>query len=106
SGENGVSGEDGTRSRSGVSGQSGQPGAAATEGAVVAGAYEDTPAAEAGLAAGDTITAIGTTPITDGNSLSEAMSDHERANTLYPTWTDAIGQSHPTEVPLTQGPAA
>ena len=106
SGENGVSGEDGTRSRSGVSGQSGQPGAAATEGAVVAGVYEDTPAAEAGLAAGDTITAIGSTPITDGNSLSEAMSDHEPGDTVSLTWTDANGQSHTTEVTLTQGPAA
>jgi S1-C subfamily serine protease len=106
SGENGVSGEDGTRSRSGVSGQYGRSGAATTEGAVVAGVYEDTPAAEAGLAAGDTITAIGSTPITDGNSLSEAMSDHEPGDTVSLTWTDANGQSHTTEVTLTQGPAA
>jgi S1-C subfamily serine protease len=73
---------------------------------VVAGVYEDTPAAEAGLAAGDTITAIGSTPITDGNSLSEAMSDHEPGDTVSLTWTDANGQSHTTEVTLTQGPAA
>ena len=96
----------GVNGQSGQSGQPGQPGAAATEGAVVAGVYEDTPAAEAGLAAGDTITAIGSTPITDGNSLSEAMSDHEPGDTVSLTWTDANGQSHTTEVTLTQGPAA
>src|SRR5699024_2348030 len=106
SGENGVSGEDGTRSRSGVSGQYGRSGAATTEGAVVAGVYEDTPAAEAGLAAGDTITAIGSTPITDGNSLSEAISDHEPGDRVSLTWTDTTGDNHTAEVTLTQGPAA
>src|SRR5699024_5108711 len=72
SGQSDQSGRPGRLGRSGVSGQYGRSGAATAEGAVVAGVYEDTPAAEAGLAAGDTITAIGSTPITDGNSLSEA----------------------------------
>src|SRR5699024_9318095 len=90
----------------GVSGQSGQPGAVTTAGAVVAGVYEDTPAAEAGLTAGDTITAIGSTPITDGNSLSDAISDHEPGDTVSLTWTDTSGQNHTAEVTLTQGPAA
>ncbi|WP_209373933.1 S1C family serine protease [Brevibacterium renqingii] len=92
--------------QSGQSRQSGQPGSAATEGAVVAGVYEDTPAAEVGLAAGDTITAIGSTPITDGNSLSEAISNHEPGDTVSLTWTDDSGQSHTAEVTLTEGPAA
>ena len=104
--QSGQSGQSGRLGRSGVNGESGRSGAATTEGAVVAGVYEDTPAAEAGLAAGDTITAIGSTPITDGNSLSEAMSDHEPGDTVSLTWTDANGQSHTTEVTLTQGPAA
>src|SRR5699024_3876476 len=92
-GQPGQSAPPGQPGQPGQSGQSGQPGAAATEGAVVAGVYKDTPAAEAGLAAGDTITAIGSTPITDGNSLSEAMSDHEPGDTVSLTWTDANGQS-------------
>jgi S1-C subfamily serine protease len=98
--------QSGQSGQPGQSGQSGQPGAAATEGAVVAGVYEDTPAAEAGLAAGDTITAIGSTPITDGNSLSEAISDHEPGDTVSLTWTDTTGDNHTAEVTLTQGPAA
>src|SRR5699024_3553816 len=96
----------GVNGQSGQAGQSGQPAAAATEGAVAAGGDEATPAAEAGLAAADTIPATGSAPITDGNSLSEAMSDHEPGDTVSLTWTDANGQSHTTEVTLTQGPAA
>src|SRR5699024_5990313 len=102
----GVNGQSGQSGQPGQSGQSGQPGAAATEGAVVAGVYEDTPAAAAGLAAGDTITAIGSTPITDRSSRSDARSDHEPGDTAALTWTDANGQSHTTEVTLTQGRAA
>src|SRR5699024_6739406 len=102
--QSGHSGQSGRLGRSGLNAGSGRSGAAANEGAVVAGVYENTPAAEAGLAAGDTITAIGSTPITDGNSLSEAMSDHEPGDTVSLTWTDANGQSHTTEVTLTQGP--
>src|SRR5699024_722939 len=98
--------EDGTRSRSGVSGQYGRSGAATTEGAVVAGVYEDTPAAEAGLAAGDTITAIGSTPITDGNSLSEAISDHEPGDTVSLAWTHTTGGNQPAEAALPKGRAA
>jgi S1-C subfamily serine protease len=106
-GQYGQGGQQGQYGQGSANGQHGQSGASSqTEGAVVAGVYEDTPAAEAGLAAGDTITAIGSTPITDGNSLSEAISDHEPGDTVSLTWTDANGQSHTTEVTLTQGPAA
>ena len=104
--QSGQSGQSGRLGRSGVNGESGRSGAATTEGAVVAGVYEDTPAAEAGLAAGDTITAIGSTQITDGTSLSEAISDHEPGDTVSLTWTDTTGDNHTAEVTLTQGPAA
>ena len=104
--QSGQSGQSGRLGRSGVSGENGRSGAATTEGAVVAGVYEDTPAAEAGLAAGDTITAIGSTQITDGTSLSEAISDHEPGDTVSLTWTDTSGDNHTAEVTLTQGPAA
>src|SRR5699024_5598924 len=105
-GRSGISGENGTNGRSDVNGEYGRSGAATTEGAVVAGVYVDTPAAEAGLAAGDTITSIGSTPITDGTSLSEAISDHEPGDTVSLTWTDTSGDNHTAEVTLTQGPAA
>ena len=73
---------------------------------MVAGVYEDTPAAEAGLTAGDTITAIGSTQITDGTALSEAIAEHKPGDTVPLTWTDADGQSHTSNVTLAEGPAA
>ena len=87
--------------------QYGQSGASwQTGGAVVAGVYEDTPAAEAGLSAGDTITKVGSTQITDGTALSAAIAEHKPGDSVSLSWTDADGQTHTTEVTLTEGPAA
>ncbi|WP_166968887.1 S1C family serine protease [Brevibacterium atlanticum] len=87
-------------------GQYGQSGTTSTEGAVVAGVYEDTPAAEAGLSAGDTITKIDSTQITDGTALSEAIAEHKPGDKVSLTWTDADDQSHTAKVTLAEGPAA
>ena len=88
-------------------GRASQSGSASqAEGAVVAGVYENTPAAEAGLTAGDTITQIGSTQITDGTALSSAIAEHKPGDTVSLSWTDADGQSHTSEVTLTEGPAA
>ena len=97
-------GDGNSNSQSGQSGQSGST--SQTAGAVVAGVYEDTPAAEAGLTAGDTITQIGSTQITDGTALSSAIAEHKPGDTVSMSWTDADGQSHTAEVTLTEGPAA
>ncbi|WP_181274101.1 S1C family serine protease [Brevibacterium oceani] len=110
SGQSGQSSQGGQGSQSGqgsANGQYGQSGASSqTEGAVVAGVYEDTPAAEAGLSAGDTITKIGSAQITDGTALSEAIAEHKPGDKVSLTWTDADGQSHTAKVTLTEGPAA
>ncbi|UVI36256.1 S1C family serine protease [Brevibacterium spongiae] len=107
-GQSGKQDQSGGQSQSGSAGsQYGQSGASSqTDGATVAGVYEDTPAAQAGLTAGDTITAIDSTPITDGTSLSNAISEHKPGDTVSLTWTDASGQSHTSKVTLTEGPAA
>lgn len=97
-------GDGNSNSQSGQSGQSGST--SQTAGAVVAGVYEDTPAAEAGLTAGDTITRIGSTQITDGTALSEAIAEHKPGDTVSLSWTDANGQTHSAKVTLTEGPAA
>ena len=88
-------------------GRASQSGSASqAEGAVVAGVYENTPAAEAGLTVGDTITQISSTQITDGTALSSAIAEHKPGDTVSLSWTDADGQSHTSEVTLTEGPAA
>jgi len=103
-------GDGSSNGQSGQTGQSGQPSQSGSSsqsaGAVVAGVYEDTPAAEAGLTAGDTITRIGSTQITDGTGLSAAISEHKPGDTVSLSWTDADGQTHTAEVTLTEGPAA
>ena len=97
----------GQSSQSSQSGQASQSGSASqAPGAVVAGVYENTPAAEVGLTAGDTITQVGSTQITDGTALSSAIAEHKPGDTVSLSWTDADGQTHTAEVTLTEGPAA
>lgn len=103
-GDGSSNGQSGQAGQSGQSSQSGSSSQAA--GAVVAGVYEDTPAAEAGLTAGDTITRMGSTQITDGAALSEAISEHKPGDTVSLSWTDTDGQTHSAKVTLTEGPAA
>lgn len=107
SGQGSQSIQPGDGSSNGQSGQPSQSGSSSqAAGAVVAGVYENTPAAEAGLTAGDTITQIGSTQITDGTALSSAIAEHKPGDTVSLSWTDADGQSHTSEVTLTEGPAA
>ncbi|WP_434592810.1 S1C family serine protease [Brevibacterium sp. 1718] len=107
SGQGSQSIQPGDGSSNGQSGQPSQSGSSSqAAGAVVAGVYEDTPAAEAGLTAGDTITRIGSTQITDGTALSEAIAEHKPGDTVSLSWTDANGQTHSAKVTLTEGPAA
>lgn len=81
----------------------GQEGTA--QGAVIAGVIDGTPAAEAGLRAGDTVTAVDATTITSGDDLSEALDAHEPGDDVTITWTDTSGQNHTTTVTLAGGPA-
>ncbi|MGO3021697.1 MAG: S1C family serine protease [Brevibacterium sp.] len=107
SGQSGRSGQGSQSIQPGDGSPNGQSGASSqTAGAVVAGVYEDTPAAEAGLTAGDTITKIGSTQVTDGNSLSEAIAEHKPGDTVSVTWTGTDGKTHTAEVTLAEGPAA
>jgi len=83
----------------------GLPGATGT-GAVVGGVIADTPAAQAGLVAGDTITAVDGTTVTSGDELSAALADHAPGDQVQLTWTTATGASQTATVTLIEGPAA
>lgn len=74
-------------------------------GAAVGGVYEDTPAAEIGLASGDTITAVDGTPVTDGQELADLLDDYEPGDQAIITWVDSSGSSHSAEVTFAEGPA-
>jgi S1-C subfamily serine protease len=75
-------------------------------GARVAGVVEGTPAVDAGLTAGDTITAVDGTPAADGDALSAALATHAPGDVVTLTWTTAAGETRTATVTLAQGPAA
>jgi S1-C subfamily serine protease len=85
---------------------SGDASGAAASGATIAGVVDGGPAAAAGLAAGDTITAVDGTAIDSATALTTALSAHAAGDTVSVTWTDASGASHTANVTLAQGPAA
>ncbi|MGC4174889.1 S1C family serine protease [Demequina sp.] len=76
-----------------------------TTGATIGTVYEDTPAAKAGLVAGDTITAVNSTAVSSGDELATALKGFEPGDNVTITWTDASGDTHSTSVTLTEGPA-
>jgi S1-C subfamily serine protease len=72
----------------------------------VAGAYEGTPAARAGLTEGDTITDVDGTAVSTSSELRSAIARHQPGDTLRLAWTDTTGSSHSATVTLTSGPVA
>ena len=81
-------------------------GGSATAGALIAGAIDGTPAAAAGLAAGDTITAIDGAAVADAEALTTTLADHEPGDTVTLTWIDGSGATRSATVTLIAGPAA
>ncbi len=94
----------GTGSGRGRSG-SGSTGTA-TGGATIAGVVEGSPAAEAGLAAGDTVIGIDSTAVGTADALSTVLATHEPGDSITVTWVDSSGAQHSAAVTLAQGPAA
>lgn len=79
---------------------------ASASGAEVAQVFSGTPAAGAGLAAGDVITAVDGTTISSNDDLSSALAQHKPGDTVRITWVDQGGGSQSASVTLTSGPAA
>jgi S1-C subfamily serine protease len=79
---------------------------AQVSGAVVAGVLSRSPAASAGLAAGDVITSLGGHAVASAAALSAALVQHRPGDKVSVSWTDQSGQSHSGTVTLASGPAA
>jgi len=78
-----------------------------TGGATIAGVIADTPAAKAGLLAGDTVTKVDGTTIGSTDQLSTALAGHKPGDKVTLTWTaSSTGASHTATVTLVQGPVA
>jgi S1-C subfamily serine protease len=74
-------------------------------GALVAGVSQGSPAADAGLSEGDTITSLDGTAVSSPDSLTTMMSGHKPGEKVTITWTDQSGQNHKATITLTAGPA-
>ena len=70
------------------------------------GVFTGTPAAAAGIAAGDTVTAIDGTPVSTSTALRRAVSAHSPGESVSVTWTDSAGASHTESLTLAEGPVA
>ncbi|AMM20707.1 hypothetical protein AX769_11840 [Frondihabitans sp. PAMC 28766] len=75
-------------------------------GVTIAGTVTGSAAAKAGLVAGDTITAVAGTAVTDSTSLTDAITSHKVGDSVTVTYTDTAGASHTVTVTLGSGPAA
>lgn len=73
-------------------------------GATVAGALPGTPAARAGLTAGDVITSVGGRPVTSPDSLQAVMLSHHPGDQVTVTWIGQSGQTHSATLTLATGP--
>jgi len=70
----------------------------------VQGVYRGTPAAKAGITAGDRITRIGSTRVATSAALQKAVAALSPGDSVRIAWTDADGTSHIATVTLAAGP--
>jgi S1-C subfamily serine protease len=87
-------------------GRNGSDGTATTGGALISGVVPGSPAQDAGLTDGDTITGIDSTAVSTADALSAALEPFEPGDTVTVTWLDADGRQQSASVTLVEGPAA
>jgi S1-C subfamily serine protease len=73
-------------------------------GAVVSGVVTGTPAAGAGIAVGDTITAVNGKRVTSADALTTTLGTDKPGEAVQITYVDSSGQSHTVTVQLASGP--
>jgi S1-C subfamily serine protease len=77
-----------------------------TSGVAVEGVESGTPAANAGLTQGDTLTAIGGQTVTSESQVTSIMEGYHPGDKVTISWTDSSGASHTATVTLATGPSA
>ena len=77
-----------------------------SSGAAIAGVVPGSPADDAGLGEGDTITSVGGIRVGSPNDLSAVLRQHHPGDRVRVVWTDQRGSSHAAAVLLAGGPVA
>lgn len=77
-----------------------------TSGVAVEGVESGTPAANAGLTEGDTLTAIGGQTVTSESQVTSIMEGYHPGDKVTISWTDTSGASHTATITLATGPSA
>jgi S1-C subfamily serine protease len=104
SGFGGSGGSSGFSGFGGSGGQSSQGGS--TTGVTVAGTVSGSPAADAGITDGDTITAIAGQSVSSAEDVAHALVKYHPGESISVTWVDQSGQSQTAGLTLANGPAA
>jgi S1-C subfamily serine protease len=73
-------------------------------GALIENVEPNTPAASAGLQAGDVIVSVNGNPVTSSGDLSSALEGLRPGDTIQLGWVDGSGQQHTSSVTLASGP--
>ncbi len=90
----------------GFGGFGGQNSQTTTSGVSIAGTVSGSPAANAGLTEGDTITAIAGQSVSSAKDVAHTLVKYHPGDSISVSWTDTSGQSHTANLTLTTGPAA
>jgi S1-C subfamily serine protease len=75
-------------------------------GVTLGGAISGSPAANAGLTAGDEITSLGGQQVASAEDVAHVLVGYHPGDHISVTWLDQSGQSHTETLTLTTGPAA
>ncbi len=89
----------------GLGGFGGQEGTGGS-GVTIEGTVSGSPAASAGLTAGDEITSLGGTAVSSAEDIAHALVPYHPGQSISVTWLDQSGQPHTQTLTLTTGPAA
>ncbi|WP_146087086.1 MULTISPECIES: S1C family serine protease [unclassified Rathayibacter] len=80
--------------------------ATTASGAVIGGVVEGGPAAQAGLEAGDVVTAVDGVTVASADQLSASLAQREPGESVTISWTDSAGAARSAQVVLVEGPVA
>jgi len=81
-------------------------GSSGSSGATVSSVVSGSPAANAGIHAGDTITAVNGQSIGSSTDLTTQLRSHHPGDSVTVSWTDSSGSQHTATVKLITGPAS